>query len=114
MQHALLSMLEHVKNGRLSIERLVEKMCHNPAILFRVRDRGFIREGYYADLVVVDPKKEHKVTKENILYKCGWSPFEDVRFSHSVYCTFVNGLLVYRNGAVLETESGHRLTFEEE
>lgn len=111
VQHALLAMLEKVEEGKISIERLVEKMAHAPAVLFRVEERGYIREGYFADLVVVDPKQEYAVTKENILYKCGWSPFEGVNFSNSVAMTFVNGNLVYRNGLVLDGTVGSRLVF---
>jgi dihydroorotase len=111
VQHALLSMLEHVKNGKITIERVVEKMAHNPAILFRVKDRGFIREGYYADLVIVDPGSSYSVNKNNLLYKCGWSPFEGVTFSHSIDRTFINGGLVFEQGSIVENSSGMRLKF---
>lgn len=111
VQHALLAMLEKVEQGKISIERLVEKMAHAPAILFRVEERGYIREGYFADLVVVDPKQDYEVTKENILYKCGWSPFEGINFSNSIAMTFVNGNMVYRNGLVLDGTIGSRLLF---
>ena len=111
VQHALLSMLEHVKNGRITNERLVEKMAHNPAILFRVKERGFIREGYYADLVIVDPGSSYSVNKNKLLYKCGWSPFEGITFSHSIDRTFVNGALVYEHGSIVENNSGMRLKF---
>lgn len=111
VQHALMAMLEKVEQGKISIERLVEKMAHAPAILFRVEERGFLREGYFADIVVVDPSKNYSVTKENILYKCGWSPFEGTNFSNSVDMTFVNGNLVYRNGLVLDGTIGSRLVF---
>ena len=111
VQHALLSMLEHVKNGRITNERLVEKMAHNPAILFRVKERGFIREGYYADLVIVDPGSSYSVNKNKLLYKCGWSPFEGITFSHSIDRTFVNGGLVYEHGSIVENNSGMRLKF---
>ena len=112
VQHALLSMFEHVKNGRISIERVVEKMAHNPAVLFRIRDRGFIREGYFADLVVVKPTKSQVVAPDNILYKCGWSPFEGTQFSNTVDRTFVNGRLVYEDNQLLEPGSGKRLEFD--
>lgn len=112
VQHALLSMFEHVKNGRISIERVVEKMAHNPAILFRIKDRGFIREGYFADLVVVKPQKSPVVAPENILYKCGWSPFEGTEFSNSIDRTFVNGKLVYENHQLIESGNGNRLEFD--
>lgn len=113
VQHALISMLEHVKNKKISIERVVEKMAHNPAILFRVKDRGFIREGYYADLVVVDNVKSQKIIKEDLLYKCGWSPFEGLTFSHTIDMTFVNGSIVFKNNEIIEGENGMRLLFNE-
>lgn len=111
VQHGLLAMLERVEQKKISIERLVEKMAHAPAILFKVQERGYIREGYFADLVVIDPSQDYTVTKENILYKCGWSPFEGVNFSNSVAMTFVNGNMVYRNGLVLDGTIGSRLLF---
>lgn len=111
VQHALMAMLQKVEEKMISIERVVEKMAHAPADLFRIEDRGYLREGYFADIVVVDPKQECTVSKENILYKCGWSPFEGVNFSNSVDMTFVNGNLVYRNGLVLDGSLGSRLLF---
>lgn len=111
VQHALLAMLQKVEEGKITIERVVEKMAHAPAILFRVEERGYIREGYYADLVIVEPKKKYEVTKANILYKCGWSPFEGVGFSNSIDSTYVNGNLVYKNGAVIDGTTGMRLMF---
>ncbi|MFT5858945.1 MAG: dihydroorotase [Flavobacteriaceae bacterium] len=111
VQHALLAMLEKVQQGLISIERMVEKMAHAPAILFEVKERGFVREGYFADLVVVDPEKPLLVTKHNLLYKCGWSPFEGVEFSNSVDMTFVNGEKVYEKGEIIEGSKGSRLTF---
>lgn len=110
-QHALMAMLEKVEQGKISIERVVEKMAHAPSILFRVEDRGYIREGYFADIVVVDPTKEYKVNKENILYKCGWSPFEGLSFSNSIDMTIVNGNIVYQNGLIREGSIGSRLLF---
>ena len=95
----------------ISIERVVEKMAHAPAILFKIEKRGYIREGYYADLVVIDPKKSITVTKENILYKCGWSPFEGVQFDHSIHSTYVNGNLVYSKGLIVDGTRGKRLLF---
>ena len=112
VQHALLSMFEHAKNGKISIERIVEKMAHNPAILFRIENRGYIREGYFADLVVVSPSPSETVTTENILYQCGWSPFEGTQFSHRIDQTFVNGKLVCEKGNVLEAGNGQRLSFK--
>ena len=111
VQHALISMMEHVKKGKITIERVVEKMAHNPAVLFRIKERGFIREGYYADIVVVDPSRSYSVQQSNILYKCGWSPFEGYTFSSSINKTFVNGEIVYENNKVAEGINGMRLSF---
>ncbi len=110
VQHALQAMLEKVKQGKITIERVVEKMAHAPAILFKIQNRGFIREGYFADLVVVDAIPQ-TVAKENILYKCAWSPFEGTTFSHSIIKTFVNGNLVFENGKIIEGTTGARMTF---
>lgn len=112
VQHALLAMLEKSLEGKISIERVVEKMAHAPAILFEVHKRGFVREGYFADLVVIDPASTLEVMKSNLLYQCGWSPFEGTKFSHSIDKTFVNGQLVYSNGLIIENGNGHRLTFD--
>jgi dihydroorotase len=111
VQHALLMMLEHVKDGLISKERMVEKMCHAPAECFRLEERGYLREGYWADLVLIDPNAETLVSKENILYKCGWSPWEGKRFSHQIASTFVSGNLVYHQGEIIEGTTGKRLTF---
>ncbi len=111
VQHSLVAMIELSKQGKTSIEKIVEKMCHNPAILFNIVDRGFIREGYKADLCLVNPDKSWKVGKDNILYKCRWSPFEDQVFSASVEKTFVNGQLAYDRGEVNDTIRGELLTF---
>ncbi len=112
VQHSLVVMLENYKNGKISLERIVEKMAHNPAILFRIEKRGFIREGYKADLVLVDLNQNWTVKKENILYKCGWSPLEGTEFHSKVTHTFVNGNLVYENGKIKEEKFGERLLFE--
>jgi len=112
VQHSLVVMLENFKNGKISLERIVEKMAHNPAILFRIEKRGFIREGYKADLVLVDLNQNWTVDKENILYKCGWSPLEGMNFNSKVTHTFVNGNLVYENGKINEEKFGERLLFE--
>lgn len=112
VQHSLVAMLEFAKQGKIPVEQVVEKMCHNPAILFRVKKRGFIREGYFADLVLVDMNRSWEVKKDNILYKCGWSPFEGEIFSSSVEKTFVNGNLVYDNGIFNENFRGMRLSFD--
>lgn len=111
VQHALLSMLDHVNAGRISIERVVEKMCHNPAILFRIRERGFVREGYYADLVAVRMDGGETVSKENVLYQCGWSPFEGHRFAGKVEATWVNGRLAWDGNRVLDRPETKRLEF---
>jgi dihydroorotase len=110
VQHALPAMLEKMHQGMISIEKIVEKMAHNPAILFQIEKRGFIREGYFADLVVID-KRPTIVTKDSLLYKCGWSPFEGTIFNYSVDQTFVNGNRVYADGKIIEGTVGARMTF---
>ena len=111
VQHSLLLMLHYVKEGRISLEKVVEKMSHAVATCFRIAERGYIREGYFADLVIVDLNKPSRVTPENILYKCGWSPLEGFEFPATVTHTFVNGHLVYGNGAFDESQWGQRLRF---
>ncbi|MDP3352347.1 MAG: dihydroorotase [Flavobacteriaceae bacterium] len=111
VQHALPAMLEMVHQQKISIEKMVEKMCHNPAILFQIDKRGFIREGYFADLVLVDMNNSWTVDKENILYQCGWSPFEGTTFQSKITHTFVNGNLVYQNGNFISNIKGKRLEF---
>lgn len=111
VQHSLIAMLEMMRKGIFTIEMVVYKMCHAPAELFGIEKRGFIREGYYADLVLVDPKNHWTVTPENILYKCGWSPLEGETFSNKVTHTIVNGRLVYENGRFDETVKGIPLIF---
>jgi len=111
VQYALLAMLEKVKEGKISIEKVVEKMCHAPAELFQVSKRGFVREGYFADLVLVNPSRSNMVSKEQILSKCKWSPFEGYTFSNSIDSTFVNGELVYSNGQIIDKSQGSRLSF---
>lgn len=112
VQHSLVAMLQMVKNGSFTIEKVIEKMCHAPADLFRVEKRGYIRPGYFADLVLVNPNKSWTVNKDNILYKCGWSPFEGITFDNSVEKTWVNGQKVYDNGNIDENVRGKRLTFD--
>lgn len=114
VQHSLLMMLELADQGVFSTERVVECMCHNPANLFEVEKRGYIREGYFADLVLVDPKKPWTVTKENIASKCGWSPLEGHTFAHSVVSTFINGTEVVKDGKVVENlpKAARPLTFD--
>ncbi len=111
VQHALMAMLEKMEQGKISIQKIVEKMAHSPAELFRIKDRGYIREGYFADLVVVE-NNAFTVTKDNILYQCGWSPFEGHTFPYRISKTFVNGNLVYNNGKLIEHSLGERLMFE--
>lgn len=111
VQHALTAMVEMYHKGKISLEKIVEKMCHNPAILFGIEKRGFVRPGYYADLTVVDLNSPWTVKKENILYKCGWSPFEGVVFKSRITHTFVNGGLVYNNYNFAEAKYARRLTF---
>jgi dihydroorotase len=111
VQHALLAMLEKSIQGVISIERIVEKMAHAPADLFRIKNRGYIKEGYYADLVEINPKHKTAVSRNNLFYKCGWSPFEGITFSHEVSRTFVNGRLVYEGGNMIEGSNGKRLLF---
>lgn len=112
VQHSLTLMLELAKQGYYSIEEVVNKMCHAPATLFQVAERGFIREGYFADLVLVDPSTSWTISKENILYKCGWSPFDGVTLSNRVKTTFVNGEIAYNDGVVYDKQLGMRLTFD--
>ena len=111
IQHSLVIMLEFFHRRQISLEKIVEKMCHAPAVLYHIIDRGFIRKGYYADLVLVDLNAPWTVSKENLLYKCGWSPFEGTNFSSSVSHTFVNGNLVYKNGNIDERNKGKQLEF---
>jgi dihydroorotase len=114
VQHTLNCMLEFYKKGLISLEKIVEKMCHNPAILYRMTKRGFIREGYYADLTLVDLNSDWVVAKENLLYKCGWSPLEGTTFQTKIEQTFVNGNLVYDNGVWNEAIRGMALDFTKE
>lgn len=111
VQHLLPAMMERMLDGKITLETLVTKMCHNPAILFQIRDRGYLREGYYADLTVVDPDDAWQVGKENILYKCGWSPMEGTKLRSRVTHTFVNGHLAYEKGVFSEERNAKRLTF---
>lgn len=112
IQHSLVAMLELWHKKIFTIEKVVEMMCHNPAILFNIRKRGFIREGYKADICLVNPEKQWTVSKENIFYKCGWSPFEGEAFRSKVITTIVNGTIVYDNGIINEDYRGQRLLFD--
>ena len=111
VQHAIPAILEKVKEGVISIEKAVEKMSHNPAKLFQIEKRGFIKEGYFADLVLIDTNKPQTVSKDTILYKCGWSPFEGTTFSSTITHTFVNGNLMYNQGVFNDKIKGKRITF---
>lgn len=111
VQHGLMAMLEFYKQGKISLEKIVEKMAHSPAICFQIQNRGFIREGYWADLVLVDLNKRSTVSRSNVLYKCGWSPFEGQTFASSVVSTIVSGKLVYENGKITDGVFGKRLVF---
>jgi dihydroorotase len=111
VQHGLVSMIEHYLNNKISLENIVTKMCHNPAILFQINRRGFIREGYYADLVLIDLDQPWIVKRENILYKCNWSPFEGEKFKSKVTHTFVNGNLIYDRGNFSDILVGQKITF---
>jgi dihydroorotase len=112
VQHSLVAMLELWHRKSIAPEKIVEKMCHNPAILFNIRDRGFIREGYKADLCLVNPDDQWTVSKDNILYKCGWSPFEGTTFRSKVVKTIINGTVVYDDGMFNEDFRGQKLVFD--
>jgi dihydroorotase len=111
VQHALLAMLAMMSEGIFSKEKIVEKMAHHPAELYKIDRRGYIREGYYADLVLIDPCQPTIVTKDNLLYKCGWSPFEGITFPHTVWKTFVNGNEIYSDGLVLNKSVGMEVKY---
>ena len=111
VQHALQALIDLVKQGKMTLEQLVQKSAHNTATLFQIEQRGYICEGYWADLVLVDLNKPYTVNKSNILSKCGWSPFEDYTFSSTIEHTLVSGNIAYSNGAIVEVGSGHRLLF---
>ncbi len=111
VQHSLLMMLDFYFKGNISLQKIVEKMSHNVATCFDIVDRGFIREGYFADLILVDLSTDQRVTKENLLYKCGWSPLEGRTFKGQIKTTFVNGNIVYDHGKIIESASGSRLLF---
>lgn len=111
VQHAVVVLFEAFHQGKISIEKIVEKTAHNPAKIFKIDRRGFIKEGFYADLVIVNPKKPWTVNKNNILYKCGWSPFEDCTFTSKITHTFVNGELVFHDTIIEDIHCGKRLEF---
>tara|TARA_B100000214_G_scaffold360377_1_gene322704 strand:- start:583 stop:903 length:321 start_codon:yes stop_codon:yes gene_type:complete len=105
-------MLESYHKEKISLEKIVQKMCHNPAILFDVKKRGYIKEGFYADLVIFNLNSPWKVSKDNLMYKCGWSPFENKIFKSRILHTFVNGNLVYSKGKVFEGKMGMKIQFD--
>lgn len=111
VQHSMVAMLEMSRKGFISVEKVIQKMCHAPADLFRIEKRGYIREGYFADLVLVDPNKSWIVSPENILYKCGWSPFEGVEFSNKIVATYINGVPAFKNDKINELVKGKRISF---
>ena len=111
VQHSLIVMFEHFLNKRISLEKIVEKMCNNPATIFKINKRGFIKEGYYADLAILDPKKSQTISSKNIFYKCGWSPFEGKTFNSTVTHTFVNGHLAFRRGVINDSKLGMKIDF---
>ncbi len=111
VQHSLLTMLEFAKEGKIEVEKVVEKMAHNPAIVFQIEKRGFLREGYHADIAIIDPNSPFTVNKDNILYQCGWSPLEGKVFSHSISTTIVNGNIAMLDGKINDKTFGQRLLF---
>ena len=112
VQHAVIAMFEAHHQGKITVEKIVEKMCHNPAKIFKIEKRGFVKEGYFADLVIINPSLPWSVKPENILAKCGWSPFENYTFKSRITHTFVNGELVYNNFKVKDIRAGKRLLFD--
>ena len=111
VQHSLQLMLEHAKTGKITVNKVIEKMCHAPADLFGIQKRGYLREGYYADIVILSPETQETVSKNNILYKCGWSPLEGETFTTTIEQTIVSGHLAYSFGKFDETKKGERLVF---
>ena len=112
IQHSLVSMLEAFHQEKISLQKIVQKMCHNPAILFDISKRGYISEGFYADLVIFDIKNPWKVSKDNLMYKCNWSPFENKTFKSRILHTLVNGNLVFSNGKIIESATGMKINFD--
>jgi len=112
VQHSLVSMLEAYHQEKISLEKIVQKMCHNPAILFDISKRGFVQEGFYADLVIFDIKNPWKVSNDNLMYKCNWSPFENKTFKSRILHTLVNGNLVFSNGKIIESAMGMKINFD--
>ena len=111
VQHGLLALLTCYTKGKITLEKIVEKTCHNPAILFEIKERGYLRENYFADLVILDLNKSTTVSKKNLLYKCGWSPFEGTKFKAKIHSTWVNGKCAYQNGSLVERPNVKKLKF---
>ena len=114
VQHSLIVMYEHYLNKKITLQKIVEKMCNNPAKIFKINKRGYIKEGYYADLVILDPNKKQTISSNNILYKCGWSPFEGKTFNSVITHTFVNGHLAFNNGNLDDSKLGMKINFNNE
>ena len=114
VQHSLIVMFEHYLNKKITLQKIVEKMCNNPANIFNVNKRGYIKEGYFADLVILDPNKKQTISSDNILYKCGWSPFEGQTFNSTITHTFVNGHLAFNNGNLDDSKLGMKINFNNE
>lgn len=114
VQHSLIVMFEHYLNKKITLQKIVEKMCNNPANIFNINKRGYIKEGYFADLVILDPNKKQTISSDNILYKCGWSPFEGQTFNSTITHTFVNGHLAYNNGNLDDSKLGMKINFNNE
>ncbi|MEC7479294.1 MAG: dihydroorotase [Bacteroidota bacterium] len=114
VQHSLIVMYEHYLNKKITLQKIVEKMCNNPAKIFKIKKRGYIKEGYYADLVILDPNKKQTISSNNILYKCGWSPFEGKTFNSLITHTFVNGHLAFNNGNLDDSKLGMKINFNNE
>ena len=114
VQHSLIVMYEHYLNKKITLQKIVEKMCNNPAKIFKINKRGYIKEGYYADLVILDPNKKQTIGSNNILYKCGWSPFEGKTFNSVITHTFVNGHLAFNNGNIDDSKLGMKINFNNE
>lgn len=114
VQHSLIVMFEHYLNKKITLQKIVEKMCNNPANIFNINKRGYIKEGYYADLVILDPTKKQTISSENIIYKCGWSPFDGQTFNSVITHTFVNGHLAYNNGNLDDSKLGMKINFNNE
>ena len=112
VQHSIISLLTESKKYNIGIEKIVEKISHNPAIVFNIKKRGFIKEGYYADIVLIDTNKDYNVSKDSLLYKCNWSPFEGRTFDSSIFMTFVNGQIVYDKGKIVSDPKGKQLIFD--